>query len=228
MSVDIITKDCVSLNSDDLKEIAKIYIETDSNLESLNTFDVGSLSKHCEAWVLITRAWQKAQLAGFSLCTLERIGGTPCVIIGIGSVSRIESRGHVLQGIVTDQMRRAALSFPDEDVLFAARINSSGAFEAFDRFHDVVPRPDFKPTGEDRAWGKRLAKRFGIRLSEYEHRRFISRTKVYPPAVLDHVSLKPALSSPAMVALFDDIVQSDGDTLLVHGWVRSEELEKLV
>ena len=34
-------------------------------------------------------------------------------------------------------------------------------FRAFAGLEDVVPRLGYKPTGEDRAWGRRLAKRYG-------------------------------------------------------------------
>ena len=125
-------------------------------------------------------------------------------------------------------MRRAALSFPDEDVLFGAQINDPGAFEAFSRFHDVIPRPGRKPTGEDRAWGRRLAKRFGISLFRYEDRVFTSRAKKWPPTVLDHASLDSAMGSSEMASLLEGLVRSDGDTVVVHGWARSEELEALI
>ena len=35
------------------------------------------------------------------------------------------------------------------------------AYQAFAGLADVVPRPDHKAWGEERAWGRRLAKRFG-------------------------------------------------------------------
>ncbi|MGK3933885.1 hypothetical protein ABI069_15175, partial [Enterococcus faecium] len=36
-----------------------------------------------------------------------------------------------------------------------------GAFAAFTGLEDVCPRPGHKPSGEERAWSRRLAKRFG-------------------------------------------------------------------
>ena len=222
MAIEVDTRDCVSLSHSDFKEMADLCTG------SPNEFSTDSLSEQSELWVLFTEAREDEVLKGFAFCTLERIGGTPCVLIGAGHVGRIDGRSMVLAAIVSDQMRRAALSFPDEDVLFGAQVNDPGAFEAFSRFHDVIPRPGCKPTGEDRAWGRRLAKRFGISLFRYEDRSFTSRARKWPPAVLDHMSSQPEMNSPEMAAVLEGLICSDGDTVVVHGWARSEELEALV
>ena len=59
--------------------------------------------------------------------------------------------------------RRAAISFPDEDVLVAARLAQPSCYVLLQSYANVVPRPGYTPNGEDRAWGRRLAKRYGIR-----------------------------------------------------------------
>ena len=222
MAIAIETRDCTALGDSDLAEMADLCAV------SSNTYEVGSLSKQAEAWVLVTEARDNGKLRGFSFCTLERIGGTPCVLIGAGHTCRTTRRDTVLRGIVTDQLRRAALSFPDEDVLVGMQINDPGAFEAFKSLHDVVPRPGHKATGEERAWGRRLAKRFGIGALSYEDRIFTTRGKGGPPAVLDHASLKPEQIPAGAADLLDRLVLDDGDTLIVHGWVLAEELEKLL
>ncbi len=222
MAIAIETRDCTALGDADLAEMADLCAV------SSNAYEVGSLSKQVEAWVLVTEARDNGKLRGFSFCTLERIGGTPCVLIGAGHTCRTTRRDTVLRGIVTDQLRRAALSFPDEDVLVGMQINDPGAFEAFKSLHDVVPRPGHKATGEERAWGRRLAKRFGIGSLSYEDRIFTTRGKGGPPVVLDHASLKPDKIPAEAVALLDKVVTDDGDTLIVHGWVMAEELEKLL
>lgn len=223
MAINAETEDCAALSDSDLEEMAGICAD------SPFAFDVGALSEQVESWVLLTRSREGHKLRGFLFCTLERIGGTPCVLMGAGYVSRTARRSTVLRSMITDQMRRAALSFPDEDVLFGGQINNSGAFEALNRFHDIMPRPGRKPTGEDRAWGRRLAKRFGISvLFNYEDRFFTSHIKKWPPTVLDHESLRPEMNSDDMTALLKKAVPSDGDTVLVHAWVMSEELEKLI
>ena len=222
MAIAIETRDCTALGDSDLAEMADLCAVSSS------AYEVGSLSKQAEAWVLVTEARDNGKLRGFSFCTLERIGGTPCVIIGAGHTCRTTRRDTVLRGIVTDQLRRAALSFPDEDVLVGMQLNDAGAFEAFKSLHDVVPRPGHKATGEERAWGRRLAKRFGISSLSYADRVFTTRGKGGPPVVLDHASLKPDQIPAEAAALLDSLETADGDTLIVHGWVMAEELEKLL
>ncbi len=222
MAIAVDTIDCSSLAGADLRELSELCSESDVAL------DVEALTELAEAWVLLTVARDGETLVGFAFCTLERIGGTPCVLIGAGHVSRIDERSQVLKSMITDQMRRAGLSFPDEDVLFGAQVNGTGGFEAFSRFYDVIPRPGRKASGEDRAWGQRLAKRFGISLMRYKNRTFVTVAKKWPPTVLDHESLDDQYSTPEHAALLSTLVASEGDTLIVHGWVKSEELEKLV
>ena len=222
MAIAIETRDCTALGDSDLAEMADLCAVSSS------AYEVGSLSKQAEAWVLVTEARDNGKLRGFSFCTLERIGGTPCVLIGAGHTCRTTRRDTVLRGIMADQLRRAALSFPDEDVLVGMQINDPGAFEAFKNLHEVVPRSGHKATGEERAWGRRLAKRFGIGSLSYEDRIFTTRGKGARPVVLDHASLKPKQIPAETAALLDGLVDEDGDTLIVHGWVLAEELEKLL
>ncbi len=222
MAIAVETQDCTSLGDSDLGEMADLCAA------STEAYEAGSLSKQAEAWVLVTQVRDNGRLRGFSFCTLERIGGTPCVLMGAGHTCRTTRRDTVLRALVNDQLRRAALSFPDEDVLVGMQINDPGAFEAFKNLHDVVPRPDHKTTGEERAWGRRLAKRFGIGSLSYEDRIFTTRGKGRPPVMLDHASLKPEKIPAGAAALLDKVVKDDGDTLIVHGWVMAEELEKLL
>jgi hypothetical protein len=87
--------------------------------------------------------------------TLERIGGTPCVLVGLASIKRGAKRDTVLRAMVQDQLRRAVLAFPDEDVLYGTRFTTAAGFEAFRNLNEVVPRPDHRASGEERAWGRR-------------------------------------------------------------------------
>ena len=222
MAIAVETRDCTSLGDSDLAEMADLCAA------STKAYEAGSLSKQAGAWVLVTEARDSGRLRGFSFCTLERIGGTPCVITGAGHTCRTTRRDTVLRALVTDQLRRAALSFPDEDVLVGMQINDPGAFEAFKTLHDVIPRPGHKATGEERAWGRRLAKRYGIGQLSYEDRLFTARGKGARPMVLDHTSLKPSSVPPEATALLDNLDIANGDTLMAHGWVMAEELEKLL
>ena len=119
MAIDVETKDCTALGDAELAEMADLCADGPSR------FEVGLLSKAAESWVLVTLAREGEKLKGFSFSTLERIGGTPSVIVGLASVKRSSKRDTVLRSIMTDQLRRAVLAFPDEDVLVGTRFYAS-------------------------------------------------------------------------------------------------------
>ena len=152
----------------------------------------------------------------------------PRILVGAAHICRNNKRDTVLRGIITDQLRRSVMAFPDEDVLVGTQINDPGAFDAFRSLYDIVPRPDHKASGEERAWGRRLAKRFGIAPGRYEDRAFIVRGEGKHPVVLDHASAKPDKTPEAVIAQFDDIDRAAGDTLIAFGWAMAEDLEKLL
>jgi hypothetical protein len=222
MAIEVETKDCTAVSDAELAEMADLCAE------SPNAFEVGLLSKQCEAWVLVTVASEGGKIRGFSFCTLERIGGTPSLLIGAGHVCRNTKRDTVLRAIMTDQLRRSVLAFPDEDVLVGAQINDPGAFEAYKSLDDIVPRPGHKASGEERAWGRRLAKRFGIDSGSYEDRAFINRGGGTQPVLLDHASGKPEKIDAEVAAQLDDLDTAAGDTLIAFGWAMAEDLEKLL
>ncbi len=222
MAIEVETKDCTAVSDAELAEMADLCVE------SPNAFEVGLLSKQCEAWVLVTVASEGGKIRGYSFCTLERIGGTPSLLIGAGHVCRNTKRDTVLRAIMTDQLRRSVLAFPDEDVLVGSQINDAGAFEAYKSLDDIVPRPGHKASGEERAWGRRLAKRFGIDSGSYEDRAFISRGGGTQPVLFDHTSAKPEKIDPEVAAQLADLDIAAGDTLIAFGWAMAEDLEKLL
>lgn len=223
MAMDFETKDCTALSDAELSELGDICADGPAK------YDIGLLSKQREEWVLVAHARNNGVLQGFSFCTLERIGGTPSVLIGLASVKRTVKRTEVLKGLIAEQLRRAVLAFPDEDVLVGTRFVDPSGFEAFTSFlelEDVVPRPGHKATGEERAWGRRLAKRFSVD-GGYDDRSFVARGDGSPPCVLDHDTLKPEAVDPQVRALFDDIDAGKGDCLIAFGWAMAEDLAKL-
>ena len=177
--------------------------------------------------MLVSLAREGAALKGFSFCTLERIGGTPSVLVGLASVKRTSRRDSVLRAIMTDQFRRAVLAFPDEDVLVGTRFAAPSGFEAFKSLDDIVPRPDHSASGEERAWGRRLAKRFGIDSSTYDDRTFIAKGDGSFPLALDHEALKPEKLDPRVEELFAAVDAERGDSLIAFGWTMAEDLAKL-
>lgn len=221
MAIDIETKDCTALGDAELAEMADLCTDAPSR------YEVGVLSKAKESWVLVTLARDNGKLKGFSFSTLERIGGTPSVIVGLASVKRTAKRDTVLRAIVHDQLRRAVLAFPDEDVLIGTRLPSVSGYEAFKTLKDIVPRPDYVATGEERAWGRRLAKRFGIEASRYDERTFVVRGDGGYPESLDHDCLKPEKIDPGFEQFFDKMNMNRGDALIAFGWAMADDLVKL-
>ncbi len=220
MALEVDTKDCNALSDAEISELS------DMCAESPIPWEVGTISKQTEEWVLCSQATENGRLKGFVFYTLERIGGTPAIIVGLGSIARQSRRDAVLKGIVTDLMHRAVMAFPDEDVIVGVRMQTPDGFEFLRGFDDIVPRPDHKASGEERAWGRRFAKRFGISPLRYADRVFTGTGDGSLPCALDHESSKPESIDPDVAAFFGDVDASNGDVLLGFGWAMSEDLAK--
>jgi hypothetical protein len=217
MTLDVETKDCTALSDGELGEMADIVADGPAG------FDIGLLSKQAEEWVLITQVREAGRLHGFSFCTLERIGGTPCLLWGLASTRRNSKRDQVLRALTADQFRRAVLAFPDEDVLVGSRFIDPGAFASFKGLEDVCPRPDHRPTGEERAWGRRLAKRFGAE-GRIDDRSFVVRGDGAASGVFDFAAAKAGAVDTAVAALFEPLDAARRDVLIAFGWGMAEDL----
>ena len=220
MALEVETKDCNALGDAEISEMADLC--ADGPLP----YEAGELSKEAEEWVLCCQAMDDGRLKGFAYYTLERIGGTPAIILGLGAIARSARRDTILRGMVTDLMHRAVMAFPDEDVVVGLRMQTPDGFEVLGEFHDIVPRPDHKASGEERAWGRRFAKRFGISPLRYEDRKFMSKGKQTRPCAFDFESSNPEAISPELRELFESVDPDNGDVLIGFGWAMSEELAK--
>lgn len=220
MSIEVETKDCTGLSDSELSELADLAAECSVPHE------IGTLTKEAEEWVLVTQVRDSGKLKGFTYSTLERIGGTPCVLIGVAAIKQNAKRDTVLRALMAEELRRAVLAFPDEDVLVATRMYDPSPFEAYKTLTDIVPRKDHKASGEERAWGRRLAKRFGIVPSRYEDRKFRIKGDGNAALVFDHVSTKPERVADH-AEFFEDVDPDNGDCLIGFGWAMAEELDKL-
>jgi len=217
MAIQVDTKDCTALSDSELGDMADICVEGPAG------YEIGLLSKQREEWVLVSQARDGNKLAGFSFCTLERIGGTPSLIVGLASIRRTSRRDTALRALMTDQYRRAVLAFPDEDVLLGTRLASADGFSAFKGLTDIVPRPEHKASGEERAWGRRLAKRFGAE-GRIDDRTFILKGDGNPCGLLDHESLKPESIEADVASFFGGINAKRYDCLIAFGWAMAEDL----
>jgi hypothetical protein len=215
MAIQVETRDCAALTDADLDELASLG----------GAFDIGVLSKAREDWVLCTTARTDGKLQGVMLSTLERIGGTPCVLIGLLSVKRTSRRDTTLKGLMNEAFHRALMAFPDEDVVIGSRFVDAGGLEAFRHVDELIPRPAHRAVGEERAWGRRLAKRFGVDAA-YDEQSFVVKSSSQS-GYLDHETQKPETLDAATAALFQGVSSAKGGSLIVHGWVMAEDLLKL-
>jgi hypothetical protein len=120
VAFDVETKDCTALSDAELTEMADICADGPAG------FDVGLLSKQREEWVLITQVRDNGKLHGFAFSTLERIGGTPCVLVGLASVKRSSKRDAALKAVMNDLYRRGC-SPPAEPPRYLACLARSSA-----------------------------------------------------------------------------------------------------
>jgi len=215
MAVQVHTNDSAALTDSDLDELASMG----------GAFGIGELSKAKEDWVLATVARIDGKLHGFTFSTLERIGGTPCVLIGLMSVRRSSKRDQVLRGLMAEAYHRALMAFPDEDVVVGSRFVLADALDAFKELDDVTPSPGSRAVGEERAWGRRLAKRFGVE-GEYDEKSFVVG-KDGRDGFIDYESAKPEAVEGSRKELFAKVTASKGGALVVYGWTMAEDLVKL-
>lgn len=217
MSIEVTTKDCTALADAELAEMADLCTSC------LLPYEVGFLSKQREEWVLVTHAREGDKLRGFALSTLERIGGTPSLLVGVASFTRTGSAEAAMRGVMADLYRRALLAFPDEDVLVGTRMVDPGAFRAFAGLQEVVPRPDHKATGEERAWGRRLAKRFGAD-GQLDDRTFVLHGDGDPCGAVDYAPRKAPECAEELSCFFEPLDGGRVDTLVAFGWAMAEDL----
>ena len=209
------TRDASALTDADLDELAAMG----------GAFDIGAVSKAKESWVLHTSAHDQSKLLGFSFSTLERIGGTPCVLLGMLSVKRTSKRDTVMRGLMSEAYHRALMAFPDEDVVIGSRFTTPESLEAFKALSDVIPRPGHRAVGEERAWGRRLARRFAVEMS-YDETNFVVKSNGQS-GFIDHEPAKAPKIAADVVALFKQVNVAKGGVLIVHGWTMAESLAKL-
>jgi len=212
MDVDI--RDSASLKPAELDELSQVLRKAGSPLPE------STIDDQVERFSRVTMVMDEDEIHGFLFGSLERIGGTPCVLWGLGTAV-VEEPRPVLEAMTTELYRRAAISFPDEDVLVAGRIAHPALYQLFGTLQEPCPRPGYKASGEDRAWGRRLAKRFGCD-SRYDDRAFRSEGNGTPEPKLDiPLGDEP---EPEVQELLAPVDPDKGDTLIAFGWAPAESL----
>ena len=120
---------------------------------------------------------------------------------------------------------RALMAFPDEDVVVGARFVKPDALDAFKELDDVTPSPGSRAVGEERAWGRRLAKRFDVE-ADYDEQ-LVRRPSLGQDGFIDHESAKPEAIDAGRASLFAQVPVEQGGSLIVYGWTMAEDLVKL-
>jgi len=179
------------------------------------------LDQHVEHFPLIILSSEDDALSGFLFGSLERIGGTPCILWGLGAVKKSRTARTTLEELVGELYRRAAISFPDEDVLVAGRMAQPAAYSLLSSLADVCPRPKYTPNGEERAWGRRLARRFGCD-ARYDDRTFRVTAHGESEPVFDTRHVK--LGGKAAVEIVGVCDPNSGEALIAYGWAMAESL----
>jgi hypothetical protein len=215
------SRDSVSLKPAELDVLGQLM-----NMVGLSGMDT-QLEGHVEAFPLIVLATEDEEIHGFMFGSLERVGGTPCILWGLGATRKGRQAGTAVKGMVSELYRRAAISFPDEDVLVAGRIAHPAAYSLLQILVDVVPRVGYSPTGEERAWGRRLARRFGCD-TRYDDRAFRvtpkskGKAKPAPEAVLDASTVKGG--GKAATEVLGDVDPLRGEAVIAFGWATADAL----
>ncbi len=213
MDVDI--RDSASLKPAELDELSQVLRKAGSLLPE------STIDDQVERFSRVTMVMSDEEVHAFLFGSLERIGGTPCVLWGLGATDANGEGGPMLEAMTTELYRRAAISFPDEDVLVAGRIATPALYRLFGGLQEPCPRPGYRASGEDRAWGRRLAKRFGCD-DRYDDRAFRSSGNgVAEPTLAIDLAGEP---DPDVEELLAPLDPGKGDTLIAFGWAAAESL----
>lgn len=211
------SRDSDTLKPPELDELGQLLGKSALGIED------AELDSQVETFPLVVMSHtDDEEVTGFLFGSLERIGGTPCILWGLGCAQPGRPAKKTLAAMADELHRRAAITFPDEDVLVGGRFSQPSAYTLLDGLADRVPRPDHKPSGEERAWGRRLAKRFGCE-DRYDDQTFcVAPSEKREPSV-DAVSLNGTLPKVAS-KLFDELAPPDGAAIIAFGWATAEDL----
>jgi hypothetical protein len=213
------SRDSVSLKPAELDEFSLLLAGAGLSIPD------EELDIQVESFPLVVVATFDGDAHGMMLGSLERIGGTPSILWGLGAVRKGKTAVDALKVMTGELSRRAAISFPDEDVLVATRLAQPSCYVLLQTYADVVPRPGYTPNGEDRAWGRRLAKRFGVD-PHFDDRAFKVAVKGRKPPCVPVLDASPvkATGGAKITSLVGDLDAKRGQAMIAFGWAVAEEL----
>ena len=123
------------------------------------------LDRQVEPFPLAVLAYREDELQGILLVRSNGSAARRSILWGAGVAQKEQGRRrHAEADDERAHPLRAAISFPDEDVVVAARVHSRARYvlpQTYRRTRSSRGQ-GYTPNGEDRAWGRRLAKRYGV------------------------------------------------------------------
>ena len=213
MAIQVLTKDCAALGDADFAEMADLVAPTAG-------WEVGTISKQAEEWVLASLATDRDKLQGFMMMTLERIGGTPALVVGIASVTTDETTAGDSQGSDERGLSQGVDGLPGRRrhrCVAAGQLWAPRGFRGADRCR---PWPETRVNGEERAWGETLSKRFGA--VEFDDRTMLAEAMASTSSSI-HESSKTCRAP----AVLEDCDADSGQYVIAWGWAMAEFLETL-
>ncbi len=103
----------------------------------------------------------------------------------------------------------------------AGRVAHPAAYSLLGVLTDVCPRPKYTPNGEERAWGRRLARRFGCD-ARYDDRTFRLAPHDVPEFILDARAVKGG--GKVVTELIGTVDPAHGEAVIAYGWAMAEAL----
>jgi hypothetical protein len=219
LTMNVESRDSVSLKPAELDEFGQLLAVSGLPLSD------EELDRQVESFPLVVVAALDGDIQGLMLGSLERIGGTPSILWGLGATRKGKNAPAALKAMTGELTRRAAISFPDEDVLVGARLAHPSCYVLLQSYANVVPRPGYTANGEDRAWGRRLAKRYGCE-PHFDDRAFKVSVKGRKPPCLPVLDTSPvkATGGAKIASLVGELDATRGQAMIAFGWAVAEEL----
>lgn len=208
------SRDTVSLKPAELDEFGELLRDAGYEIPD------AVIDEHVEKYTIIVTVRDVA-LEGFLFGSLERIGGTPAIIWAFGSVRKGKRSKEAAEALVSELYRRGAISFPDEDVLVGTRLAFASTYAMLALREDVVPRPGYTPTGEERNWARHLAKRFDCETT-FDEKSFHTKKDKKSTPLFYTAPIKT--TNKVAIDMVGEKDYTKGESVISFGWATADDL----
>ncbi len=208
------SRDTVSLKPAELDEFGELLRDAGYEIPD------AVIDEHVEKYTIIVTVRDVA-LEGFLFGSLERIGGTPATLWSFGAVRKGKKSKEAAETLLAELYRRSAISFPDEDVLIGTRLAFPSTYAFLSQRQDVVPRPGYTPTGEERNWARHLAKRFDCETT-FDEKTFNTKKSKKSTPLFYTAPIKTTNKVAIDMVGEKDYVK--GESMIAFGWATADEL----